>query len=178
MTSENLGPGGPGSFAHVEHGTGGHPSDNGAGKANPDARRVHAAVREIMLAAADDPVMSERLAISDARVACHFADARPLALTLLLDRNPIEVVDREDPDADVHIYANTREWDRYWSGEYMMPMGIIRGEVTYSGPVSRFLRAMPIMRRLAGEFRQIMNEQGGPAPSRGDSYPDSREVDR
>lgn len=69
------------------------------------------------------------------------------------------MVARELPDADIHIHANTHEWLQFWSGEYHLPMGVARGEVSYSGPVRRFLRAAPITRRLAAEFRQIMSEQ-------------------
>lgn len=65
-------------------------STNGAAPEANDAQVVYDAVLEVMRVAAEDPLLSERMALSQVRVAAHFADAPPLALTMLLDRNPID----------------------------------------------------------------------------------------
>jgi hypothetical protein len=103
--------------------------------------------------------LGERVAFSNTSVALYFTDAEGVVVTLLLDRDPLEAVGRELPEAETEIHASSEQWDAFWKGEYQLAMGIARGEVSYRGPVRKFLRAVPILRRLADDYRQLRSEQ-------------------
>ena len=88
-------------------------------------------------------------------MALHFTDAKDVAVTLLLDREPPEAVASALPEAETQIHASAEQWDAFWKGEYPLAMAIARGEVSYRGPVRKFLRVVPILRRLAGEYHEL-----------------------
>jgi putative sterol carrier protein len=120
---------------------------------------VRDAIVDVIQASAHDEHLGERVAFSKTTVVLHFTDADDVAATLVLEQSPLEAVARELPNAEISIYATTAQWDAFWKGELQLAMAIARGEVTYRGTVRKFLRAVPILRRLAGDYRRARVER-------------------
>lgn len=96
---------------------------------------------------ADDRI-GQRLANSRTSVAFHLSDAEPLAMTIYLDRVPIEAEPDARSDADVDVWGKTDSLAKIFLGRDHMALMIARGEIEFEGPVRRVLRAVPIMRKL------------------------------
>jgi phospholipid/cholesterol/gamma-HCH transport system ATP-binding protein len=90
--------------------------------------------------------LSHRLAQADTTVRIELADEPDLALTLLLDREPVGVT--RDAPAEVDLSLSSVDLERLWSGDFNLAMAIARGRVHATGPVRKFLRVMPIIRQL------------------------------
>lgn len=137
--------------------------DSGAGDdqvSQDTAKQVHDAFKRIMESAAGDERIGKRLALADICLQVHFTDAEDLSLTLLLDRDPIEVCDGAEGDPDVELWASAADVLRFWVGDYHLAMGIVRGEIEYRGPVRKLLRVIPIVRRLTHQFSEMVREEG------------------
>ena len=101
-----------------------------------------------MEAAAHDKRMSSVLARADTSVRIEVADDPELSVTLLLDRDPIEVTD--DPvQAEVEISIVSVDLARLYSPDFHLAMAITRGRVGYRGPVRKFLRVTPVVRHAS-----------------------------
>ena len=117
----------------------------------------------ILDAAAADEFIGRRLAHADATMEVHYVDTDPeLSFTVLADREPIEMVRGSVGDADIHLYATMRDGVRFFAGDLHLAMAIARGEVTYTGPVRKMLRIIPIFRRvLADEAIHMLEGEDG-----------------
>jgi hypothetical protein len=85
-----------------------------------------------MAAAADDPQLSSVLSRANTTVRIQLADDPDLGMTLLLDRDPIELVD-EAIDAEVSLSIVSVDLARLYSSDFHLPMAILRGRVGYGG---------------------------------------------
>ena len=101
-----------------------------------------------MGAAADDPNLSRKLARANTTVRITLADDPDLAVTLLLDRTPIDVVDDNTP-AEVDLSIASVDLDRLCSPDFHLAMAIARGRVQYEGEVRKFLRVTPVVRHAS-----------------------------
>lgn len=130
--------------------------------AREEVEEVYARFKSVMEIAAEDEFLGRRLALADTTVTVEFVDApgEPVALSLLLDRDRIEVVDGAIPDAEVRLLANTRDVHLFWSGELHLAMAIANGAVRYEGPVRKVLRIVPIARRLVERYAELSSEDG------------------
>jgi hypothetical protein len=109
---------------------------------------------EAMEAAADDERMSSVLARADTTVRIELADDPELGVTLLLDRDPIEITDASVP-AEVELSIVSVDLARLYSPDFHLSMAIVRGRVGYVGPVRKFLRVTPVVRHASlPELRQ------------------------
>jgi len=129
-----------------------HPR-NGRATIEPTAARRHCeqALERFctaMEAAADDPRLSHRLARADTTVHVVVADEPDLAVTLLLDREQIEVVDGST-DGEVELSIASVDLDRLRSPDFHLSMAIARGRVQYQGDVRKFLRVTPVVRHAS-----------------------------
>jgi putative sterol carrier protein len=153
-----------------EHeGSNGGPAVHGVDAANGGsvparAREIVQAMVEVFEIAQEDPSIARRLEHTDTTLVAHFTDAESVSATLMLDRNPVEVLDREYAEAETHVWATTSQWDEFFAGDLHLAMAIAHGDVTYRGPVRKFLVVVPVARRLAGEFRQIRRAQSESMP--------------
>lgn len=130
-----------------------------------DAQQVFDAFLRIMDQAAKEPHIGPRLALADTVVHIHFADSpQDLVLTLFLDRTPVEAVVGAQGHPEITLEARTADVLRFWTGNYHLAMGIARGEVTYTGPVRKLLRVVPIARRLVDPFKQMIDQTPEEAP--------------
>jgi phospholipid/cholesterol/gamma-HCH transport system ATP-binding protein len=67
------------------------------------------------------------------------------AITLLLDRSPIEVVD--GADAEIVLDLDVEHAHEVATGSRSIPGAVVAGDISYSGPVRRYMEVDPIVRR-------------------------------
>lgn len=103
---------------------------------------------DAMSAAGQDPRLSSVLARANTTVRIELADDPELAVTLLLDRDPIEVADA-NTDAEVRMSIVSVDLARLYSPDFHLAMAIFRGRVGYVGPVRKFLRVTPVVRHAS-----------------------------
>jgi hypothetical protein len=101
-----------------------------------------------MEAAARDERLSRVLARAGTTVRVELADDPELSVTLLLDRDPVELVDSDEP-AEVEIAIVSVDLARLYSPDFHLAMAIARGRVGYTGPVRKFLRVTPVVRHAS-----------------------------
>jgi hypothetical protein len=101
-----------------------------------------------MEAAAEDQRLSSVLARADATVRIELADDPELFVTLLLDRDPIELTE-DDVQAEVEMSIVSVDLARLYSPDFHLAMAITRGRVRYTGPVRKFLRVTPVVRHAS-----------------------------
>lgn len=119
-----------------------------------------------------DDVLSRRLAASRTVVHVHLTDANDQGFTVFFDEHPARAETGYVGQAETHIYSTTEYWMNVILGQEHLGLLIAKGRVEYDGPVRKFLRATPMMRRLdvdhlrpvataARERRQRAKQQGG-----------------
>jgi hypothetical protein len=101
-----------------------------------------------MRVAARDERLSQVLARGKTTVRISLADDPDLCVALLLDRDPVEVVECEQP-AEVEISIVSVDLARLYSPDFHLPMAIARGRVGYAGPVRKFLQVTPVVRHAS-----------------------------
>ncbi|MHB8692040.1 MAG: hypothetical protein ACYDHH_12410 [Solirubrobacteraceae bacterium] len=121
-------------------------SDGAAARAYTEAALDRFTVA--MRAAASDERLSEVLARAKTTVWIQLADEPDLGVTLLLDRNPVEIVDGHT-DTEVEISIVSADLDRLYSPDFHLAMAIARGRVRYSGFVRKFLQITPVVRHAS-----------------------------
>jgi hypothetical protein len=115
-----------------------------------------------MEAAAQDTRLSRVLARANTTVRIELADDPELAVTLLLDRDPIEVID-SDQECEVEIAIVSVDLARLYSPDFHLSMAISRGRVGFTGPVRKFLRVTPVVRHAS--LPQLISEPSAMAVS-------------
>ena len=114
-------------------------------------------------AAAADDYIGRRLALAQTTLHVHMTDTEPERVhSFLLDREPVEILPGAHGQAEVHLYGSIVDVLRFYAGVLHLGAAIMRGDVTYTGPVRKVLRVIPIMRRLAGgdAVRLISGDDG------------------
>jgi SCP-2 sterol transfer family len=89
----------------------------------------------------------QRLGTAGTSVTFEIADAPKASVTLLLDRQPPAVADGDEP-AEITIEMDSKLATSFAKGELSLPSLILSGEVSYSGPVRKYLSFDPILRSL------------------------------
>ena len=128
-----------------------------------EAEQLLTGFMRIMDAAAADEFIGARLSHAQTTLEVHLVDTQPeLSFTLLADREPVEMVRGSAGDAEVRLFATMKDTVAFFAGELHLAMAIARGDVTYSGPVRKILRVIPIFRRIVGEqaMRLLQDEDG------------------
>jgi putative sterol carrier protein len=121
-----------------------------AGTAVPHtANRAVRDLRSLMATLVTDPATSARVALADTRVRIELSDG--LAFTLYLDREPVEMGEADD-QAEIALAMTATQLEKLIHGELALAMEIAHGRIAYSGPVRKFLRVVPILRRVAQEW--------------------------
>ena len=113
--------------------------DEAATRARDRCEREIERFRELVETAAADQRMSRMLSL---------ADERELAVTLLLDRTPVEVLEGAH-DAECELTIASVDLKRLWSEELYLPMAIASGRVRTDGPVRKLVLVWPILHELA-----------------------------
>jgi len=89
----------------------------------------------------------QRLGTAGTSVTFEIADAPKASVTLLLDRQPPAVADGKSP-AEITIEMDSELAASFAKGELSLPSLILSGDVSYSGPVRKYLSFDPILRSL------------------------------
>jgi hypothetical protein len=97
------------------------------------------------------------LSLADTTLTVALADELDLAVTLLLDRGAVEVVDG-DVGAEATIWIASVDLQRIWSSDFYLPIAITKGRVRMQGPVRKFLRIVPVLRGLADLHTKVSEE--------------------
>jgi hypothetical protein len=116
-----------------------------------------------MRAAARDERLSQVLARAKTTVRIELADEPDLCVTLLLDRDPVEVVDGHHP-AEIEISIVSVDLARLYSPDFHLAMAIARGRVGYTGLVRKFLQVTPVVRHAS--LPKLLSKSADPAISR------------
>ena len=122
------------------------PTDGAAARAYTE--RALERFSAAMEAAARDGRLSRVLRRAATTVRIELADDPELWLTLLLDRDPVEVVDDERA-AEVEISIVSVDLARLYSPDFHVAMAIARGRIGYTGPVRKFLQVTPVVRHAS-----------------------------
>jgi hypothetical protein len=104
----------------------------------------------LLQAAADDPVVGHRLMFGQTTVRLIVEDHDEQQVLLLLDREPVEVVEGMDGvEAETDLWIPSELLARLWDDNFHLAMAIAKGQATFHGPVRKFLRVMPILQDFA-----------------------------
>jgi phospholipid/cholesterol/gamma-HCH transport system ATP-binding protein len=122
-------------------------SDEAAERARAHCRRVLERFRDSVGEAAADPRLSRRLARAETTAVVALADEPDLAVTLLLDRAPIEVLDGWR-DAECRLEIASADLARLGSDEVLAPMAIAGGRIAADGAVRKLMLVWPILQEL------------------------------
>jgi hypothetical protein len=123
-------------------------------RAHADSERVLEAFAATIEEAASHTELGRRLANADTTVEVTLADEPDLAVVLLLNRSPIEVLVGPG-DAEARLRIASFDLANLYSEDFQLSMAIVRGRVAVSGPVRKFLRVVPILRPLAARYRAL-----------------------
>lgn len=99
-----------------------------------------------------DDVLSRRLAASRTVVHVHLTDANDQGFTVFFDEHPARSEAGYVGNAETHIYSTLQNWTDIILGQEHLGLLIAKGKVEYDGPVRKFMRATPMMRRLDVDF--------------------------
>jgi hypothetical protein len=112
-----------------------------------EAERMAAMTAAFFAKAGDEPELSERMGFAQTTVHIHFEDDDGSAgCTVWLDRSPITAEAGIVGEAEIELYGPSRCFMGLVTGEESMAIVIARGDITYKGPVRKFLRVVPILR--------------------------------
>jgi hypothetical protein len=118
----------------------------------PDApERAMRAFRGLIEMVCEDPATSARVTLADTTVQINLSDASGYAFTLYLDAERVELGD-SDPQAQIALAMTTLQLEQLTRGELALAMEIAHGHVAYTGPVRKFLRVIPILRRVSRDW--------------------------
>lgn len=132
------------------------------------AVRMAELVASFFGASASRADLSERMAFADTVVHIHFIDGgtEDVGCTVWLDRAPITAEPKISGTAEIELFAPSDVFKRLIAGTTMLPLEIAHGHVTYTGPVRKFLRVVPILRAFDFEvFRGETQPVSGAAPA-------------
>jgi putative sterol carrier protein len=152
----------------------------------PNPEQMAEAVVELFTSSQESPELMDRMAFAQTIVEMHFVgpDDTDAACTVWLDRIPLEARLGTDTDAEVEITGPVDVWLGMIGGQIDMAMAIVRGELTYVGPVRKFLRVVPILQsfdfaafrgtRLDESEREFVSARSAGVASADETAPDGR----
>lgn len=88
-----------------------------------------------------------RLSAAETSVSFKTADAPDNSVTILLDRHPPLLADGNEP-AEITIQLTAAQASRLAQGALLLPNALITGEVSFTGPVRKYLAVDPVLRSL------------------------------
>lgn len=126
--------------------------------ADLDPERVveasRAAIEELL---ASDARVSKRLALVPTVIELAVSDPGAPPLTLMLDAAPVAVLTgRGAPVSEVRVTLSAGQLDAVWTGGLPLAVAMLRGEVTYEGPVRKLLRVVPILRQIGPRYSELL----------------------
>ena len=131
----------------------------------PSARSMAAMTAELFNRAGRDPDLSRRMSSAHTVLAVHFEDPRAhAAVTIKLNEETLSAELGLVGQAEIELHASSPVWMELIAGRAHLPIAIVCGDVTYQGPVRKFLRVVPILRAFDFEpFRRRPRVESQPA---------------
>jgi hypothetical protein len=126
-------------------------SSGGSGRAERVRARTEAILEQFctaLEAASSEPRLAAKLASADTSVVIALADEDDVCATLLLDREPIEIVAGSSGTAEAEIRIASADLKRLFAEDFHLSMAMARGRVQWSGRVRKFLRLAPVIRQI------------------------------
>jgi hypothetical protein len=102
--------------------------------------------RLVRVLARDDPRV---LRLASARTSVRFGSPRE-TVTLLLDRRPPALADDGEP-AEIELTFDDEQAERFMAGALNVPLALLTGEISWRGPVRRYLVVDAVLRSLLRE---------------------------
>ena len=129
-------------------------------------RRLPELTVEFFNRCADDPELSERMSFADTTVQIHFVDPdHEASCTVYLDRTPISAELGTVGTAEIELFAPSGVFLDLFLAKEKLPMAIVAGDVTYKGPVRKFLRVTPMLTSFSFDmFTEAVAKQNGGSP--------------
>lgn len=93
-----------------------------------------------------------RLGRADTSVTFKIRGAEDDSVTLLLDRQPPEVVNGGEP-AEITIELDSEQAEKFGNGELVLSNSLLQGHADASGPVRKYLSYDPILRALLSRVK-------------------------
>jgi hypothetical protein len=92
--------------------------------------------------------LSERMSFANTTVQIHFTEdgMEEESCTVWLDKTPIGAEVGLVGEAEIQLFGSAEVFLGMITGKVALAMAIARGDVTYTGPVRKFLRVVPILR--------------------------------
>ena len=106
-----------------------------------------------LVLAMDDPGL-KRLGEAQTSVTFSNLDLPEASVTLLLDRDPPQLVPAGDP-AEITIELTAEQFDLFANGALALAPSLLTGAATFRGPIRRYLAVDPVMRRLLGAAHKV-----------------------
>jgi hypothetical protein len=104
--------------------------------------------------ASGDPRLA-RLGAAGTSVSFHNLDVPGESVTMLLDRQPPGLAGADEP-AEITIELTTAQAMRLARGILPLPSALIDGQVSYRGPVRKYLAVDPVLRGLLADLDFIV----------------------
>jgi hypothetical protein len=141
----------------------------GAPMEDSEAQRMAAMTAAFFARAGDEPELSERMGFAQTTVHIHFEDEEGSAgCTVWLDRSPITAEVGIVGEAEIELSGPSRRFMGLVTGAESLAIVIARGDITYTGPVRKFLRVVPILRAFDFEaFRGAVRPKDETVPADG-----------
>jgi hypothetical protein len=121
--------------------------------------------------AAKNAELSERMSFANTTVQIHFTEdgLEEGSCTVWLDKTPIGAEVGLVGEAEIELFGSAEVFMGMITGRVALAMAIARGDVTYTGPVRKFLRVVPILRTFdfdmfRGDPPASTNGTGATAP--------------
>lgn len=120
-----------------------------------NADEVYACIGEVFRRAAEHPEVGPKLAAVGATLQLHYSE--PQAQITVRMREPIEVITGETTEpVDVHLFMRSDDADKFWRGQYNIPMGMAKGHVKAKGPVNKILKLVPATKPMFPIYEQLV----------------------
>lgn len=137
--------------------------------ADLDPERVVEASRAAIEELVGDAGVSNRLALVPAVIELAVSDPGAPPLTLMFDAAPVAALTGRGASVpDVRVTLSAGQLDAVWTGGLPLAVAMLRGEVTYEGPVRKLLRVVPILRQIGPRYSELLaNADWAPSEAAG-----------
>ncbi len=125
-----------------------------------DASEIDIYIGGMMRAAAEDPVTGPKIRAADLVLRMRYTEPEA-EMTIFMKETP-EVVMGAVGEADVTMTLSGDIADRFWRGDYNLPMGLAKGQVRAKGPVKKVLKLLPLTKEMFPMYRAAVAGKDAP----------------
>lgn len=122
-----------------------------------DADEIDTYIGGMMRAAVEDPVTGPKIRAADLVLRMRYTDPQA-EMTIFMKPTP-EVVMGAVGEADVTMTLSGDIADRFWRGDYSLPLGLAKGQVKAQGPVKKVLKLLPLAKEMFPMYRTAVKDK-------------------